>query len=191
MADFEHDRQQDNSVNRNNSHAGLKLIAVVLIGSGIILVGLFGWLLVEVAEAAPLQSLLYSWVLAVPVWSIWTGVGLWKAEPWAYKSATALFIAEMPVIAVPGFLYQFYTGMNLVVVHSTSDIKLMFHFDFGAAFKLQFAVGLQGYALGLNVIPILMLIYMKKIQRLLQSPPLPEISPASPDIPPHPSPSPE
>ncbi|HEY6249258.1 MAG TPA: hypothetical protein VI685_04820 [Candidatus Angelobacter sp.] len=177
-------------MNRNGGRTGLRLIAVVLIGSGVLLMGLFLWLLIEAAKLAALQVLLYSWVLAVPVWSIWTGFGLWKLEPWAYKSAIALFIAEMPVIAVPGFLYQFYTGMNLAVLSATTDVKLVFRFDVGAAFRLQFPPELQSFVVGLNVIPILMLIYMKKCQRLVENPPLPEISPTSPDTSPPPSVSP-
>lgn len=146
---------------REQSKTGIRLIALMLIIGGTVGVVISLWLGGRVAREAPGYAPWVLLLLAVFVLVVWTGVALWQGKRWAFIWATILFAAQLPVFVVPALIYQFYTGVYFAILFDRArDAKFNFQFMFGTSLQLHFASSLDHAVLGLNIVPIFVLIYL-------------------------------
>lgn len=115
----------------------------------------------QVLPKAPGYAALALLLIAVFLGSFWTGLALWQGKRWAFIWATILFIAQLPVVVAPQLIYQFYTGANVAILFDRArDARFNFQFMFGTSLQLHFATGVDHVVLGLNIVPIFVLIYL-------------------------------
>jgi hypothetical protein len=150
---------------RNQSDSGVKLIAIMLIVGGAVgtVISLWG-----VGQFVRQAFVLIPWMLiigAIFAWSAWIGVRLWQGMRPAYIWATILLIAQLPVVTAAGFVYHFYTGLNLaVILDLAQQSKFDFKFTLGALLQVGPSSGVEDIALGLNLVPLLALLYLWNVR---------------------------
>lgn len=146
---------------REQSKTGIRLIALLLIVGGAMGVAVALLVTGQVLSKAPGYSALALLLIAVFLGNFWTGLALWQGKRWAFIWATILFAAQLPVIVAPALIYQFYTGVYFAILFDRArDAKFNFQFMFGTSLQLHFASSLDHVVLGLNIVPIFVLIYL-------------------------------
>ena len=87
------------------------------------------------------------------------GCGAMRNKPRAYKSAMILFGLQIPIVSIPEFSYQFYTGLLFLVSFSSpANIGVEFH----AASKIGVGIasGAEDVLVGINVIAVAALMWL-------------------------------
>jgi hypothetical protein len=84
------------------------------------------------------------------VWSILTGFHLWRGQSSGRRWATILFAMQIPILTVPGFSYEYYTGLSVKVIGGHVDKPVSF--SLGSNGNLQvFDPRVTDFAYGLNL----------------------------------------
>lgn len=96
-------------------------------------------------------------------WSIWTGVDLWRGKSQALLWARILFAMQILAITVPGFRYEFNTGLMLQVLYRSARIH--FGFKLGSSFAFYISQSIEGFALGINVFAVGVFVYLMRAGR--------------------------
>src|ERR1043165_800453 len=134
---------------------GVKLISLLLALGGAAGIGVFVWALSK-ARTGFLVAVSCALIFC---WATWTGVELWRNKPRAYKSAMILFGLQIPIVSIPEFSYQFYTGLLFLVSFSSpANIGVEFH----AASKIGVGIasGAEDVLVGINVIAVAALMWL-------------------------------
>jgi len=143
----------------------VKLIALLLGIGGIAGAGVCVWTCAKLAfyQSQPVFSrataLLVVFATLFGLCS-WTGIELWKNRPRAYKWAELLLALQIPTITIPGFAYQFYTGILLLVSWNHSDGQLGFGLEIASLIDLKISSSIEDYIFGINLIALAALIYL-------------------------------
>ena len=160
----------------------IKLIALLLAIGGIVGVGICGWTCVKLAfyQSQPIFSLATGLLVVFAIifaLCTWTGVDLWRGKPRAYKWARVLFALQIPAITIPGFAYQFYTGMLLLAYWNHGEGKLGADFELASSFTFTISSRIEDSIVGINLIALAAFIYLLSIsQKTPQQAPVPAIS---------------
>ncbi len=166
----------------------------VLLGAG----GLSGcvidfWMFSKLAQSStsrPAMFVLFSCFLLVFAASGWTGWALWKGNPGAKIWAEILLAAQVPILLVHGFTYDFFTGVLFSVVWDNAQPKLNFNFNVGASITLELFTNPESWNIGVNLVALTALILMLRSPKpQLQYPTnfTPNSTPLNPqDLPPNP-----
>ena len=93
-------------------------------------------------------------------WSTWVGVNLWRGKPQAQKWAAIVLALQIPNISIPGFAYQFYTGMTLYLSWNFIEAKLDLEFQLASSIALQVSSKIEDSILGLNLIAVAALMWL-------------------------------
>jgi len=147
-----------------------KLIALLLAIGGIVGVGICGWTCVKLAfyQSQPIFSLatgllvIFAIIFAL---CTWTGVDLWRGRPRAYKWAQVLLALQIPAITIPGFAYQFYTGMLLLAYWNHGEGKLGADFELASSFTFTISSRIADSVFGVNLIALAAFIYLVYVSR--------------------------
>lgn len=91
-------------------------------------------------------------------WSGVVGVWLWQGRPAAWTWALALFVLQIPTLAVPGFAYEFYTGLAVKLVGG--DVPLPIAIELGSRIALSTGGATDGFIFGINLIAVAAAIYL-------------------------------
>ena len=96
--------------------------------------------------------------LGVFAWTLLTGTRLWRGDPRGKKWAKILYAAQIPILTVPGFTYEYYTGLLIGVVGGRvqSNLKL----EFGAGLTLYFATRISDLVYGINLFAVAAFVYL-------------------------------
>jgi hypothetical protein len=143
-------------------HWGVRLIAVILgVGAGL---GVYAFALVIPSsfQANILSGLLACILLLFLLATVWIAIGLWQWKNWAAKWAMIVLAMQVPLVAIPGFSYTFFTLVHFTIHVGTPT----FGFNFNAgytSFEVTFAQSLDTWRVGFNIVPIFALFYLQKI----------------------------
>ncbi len=136
---------------------GTRFLALLLTGGGIAGIGVFIWLATKSQMHASLLVFLGLFVLLF-AWCSWKGVDLWRGKRSGYRWAKILFAAQIPVVTLPGFHYEFYTGLNLALMFGDGGGNLPL--NLGSSISLYFSPQVVGTAYGINLIALSALVYL-------------------------------
>ncbi|HUF71540.1 MAG TPA: hypothetical protein VMR74_01445 [Gammaproteobacteria bacterium] len=130
-----------------------KALAVLLMLGGVVGIGIALFAGYQLAQAHWAYGLLMALLLALFAWSALTGVRLWRDDPRGWKWAIILFAAQIPVLAIPGLTYEYFTGIAVKVLGGGVEGPLSFGigaganiFVGGAAPELAYGVNLVAVA---------------------------------------------
>jgi hypothetical protein len=102
--------------------------------------------------------------LAIFGWAVWTGGELWQGKRRGLKMAQILFAMQIPLLRAPGFMYEFHTGL-MVSVGLATPTRFTYSFYFGSWVTFYFSPRIQDFALGINLVAVLVLIYLVRKSR--------------------------
>jgi hypothetical protein len=91
-------------------------------------------------------------------WTIWKGVDLWRGASEGYRWGKILFAAQIIKINIPGFSYEFFTGLRLNWMFGL--VKKRFSFDLGYSTEIYFASATQNFEFGINIVAVAVTLYL-------------------------------
>ena len=100
-----------------------KALAALLILGGAVGIGIALLVGYQLAQANWAYAGLMALLLALFAWSALTGIRLWRGDPRGWRWAVILFAAQIPVLAIPGFAYEYFTGIAIKLVGG--DVALL------------------------------------------------------------------
>lgn len=148
---------------------GVRFLSLLLIVGGVLGIGIVLWMAYQFLQQHWVYIFLVAAFMAVFVWTTITGVRLWHGDPRGWKWALILFIAQIPVLTVPGFSYEFYVGLAIKVV--AENAGLSFPLNFGTSINLYLDTGITDLVFGINLFAVAVAIYLflKKPGKAMQS----------------------
>jgi hypothetical protein len=140
-----------------------KLIALLLGLGGIAGAGVCLWTCVKLAfyQSQPIFSLAAGLLVVFAIifaLCTWTGVDLWRGRPRAYQWAQVLLALQIPAITIPGFAYQFYSGMLLLAYWNHGEGNLGADFELASSITFKISSGIEDSIFGVNLIALAALI---------------------------------
>lgn len=138
---------------------GAKIIAIILIMGGlcgIVIVLLMLIVCIFSHHNYFILLVLYVWVF---IGSGITGVRLWRNDPRGWAWAMIIFAAQIPVLRVPGFSYEFYLGATIKLMGG--NVEQTFPVAFGSALELLFfSIWGTNLVYGVNLFAVAILVYL-------------------------------
>lgn len=129
-----------------------------------------GVLGIAIAAIMGIQLVNQSWPLIFPMaglaalfaWTAFTGMRLWKGTPYGHKWATILFASQIPVLALPGFKYKWFTGAHFgpALQFGNGSSKITFGANVGANSQFFVGTGVSEFAIGVNLFAVIALILL-------------------------------
>jgi len=128
--------------------------------------GIVGALLVEAGARTFSDLGFVGFAVLLFAGSVWIGVDLWSGKPRGYKWAKVLLLLQVPNISIPGFSYQFYSGLMLGLSFSReADSKLNLLFELGSQMNFQFSRAVEDLVFGVNLVALAAFIYLIKASK--------------------------
>ncbi len=139
---------------------GVRVLAAILVVGGV--AGIF------VSIYLGYQLFLRHWGLVVVgivfcmvfAWTILTGIRLWHNERRGEMWAKVLYVAQVPIITVPGFVYEYYTGFSIAILggHVEDNLRLRL----GANLSVYVDSRIDDVVYGLNLFALAAVIYLMR-----------------------------
>jgi hypothetical protein len=143
---------------------GERGLACLLLVGGALGIGLSLYLATLVLRSGPIASLIALPLVLLFVWSMFTGFRLWRGHNSGRKWATILFAMQIPILTVPGFSYEYYTGLSVKVIGGHVDRPVAF--SLGSNGNLQvFDPRVTDSAYGLNLFGLAATAYLVNRRR--------------------------
>ena len=151
-----------------------RFFAAVLLVGGATGVGLTIFLAYRFAQQHWALALLAFALCALFAWSCFVGFRLWQGAPYGRKWAPVLFASQIPVLAVPGLHYQWFTGANFgpVLTFSGGSVNGTLAFNVGANGEFYVGAGGSGFMLGANLFAVLALVCLVRSNNSFKPMPL-------------------
>lgn len=96
-------------------------LALLLLVGGALGVGLSLYMATVVLRSSLIAGLIALPVVLLFVGSMVAGLYLWRGRTRGRKWATILFAMQIPILTVPGFSYEYYTGLSVAVLGGHVD----------------------------------------------------------------------
>jgi len=147
---------------------GVRFLAALLGVGGLFGIGLGLYMGYQYLQQHWVFIFLVAAFVAVFAWSTLTGARLWRGDARGWKWAIILLIAQIPVLTVPGFSYEFYTGLAIKLLGG--NVQNNFAMGFGTSINVYLDVRINDLIYGVNLFAFGAAIYLlyKKPNSVLQ-----------------------
>lgn len=168
---------------------GMKLVALLLMIGGVLGVGLTFWLdlsLVSSGRAGVLSPAIAMTGAFIVLfgWAAWVGRELWVGERRAVRMAGILFAIQVPLLRVPGLIYEWHTGFTVPITVGSGG-RFGAGFNLGSSFSFYVLPRIQDFSVGVNLVAVLVLVFLiRKSRELSAVAPLPPPAVSPPPPPP-------
>ncbi|MGH8212231.1 MAG: hypothetical protein ACREPP_03230 [Rhodanobacteraceae bacterium] len=147
-----------------------RFFAVVLVVGGVVGIAIaivFGMQLFKQNWLLGCSMLL---LLVLFAWVAFVGLRLWQGTPYGRRWAIILFATQIPVLAIPGFRYQWFTGAEFAPTLSSGSgsMTLGVHFNMGANGDFFFGGTVPQMILGINLFAILAVAMLVRSKRSIK-----------------------
>lgn len=149
---------------------GPKFLAFLLTVGGVLGVGISVYLAYTFVQQHWIYIVLAAAFGALFVWTTLTGIHLWQNKPRGWKWGKIVFAAQIPVLTVPGFSYEYYSGIAIKVLGGQADSH--FKMEVGANANFYLDTRITDLMYGVNVFALLAFVYL-----LVKSRPNPALNP--------------
>jgi hypothetical protein len=139
-------------MNQTSPNAGERTLALLLMVGGVLGVGISIFTAPQFLRMHWIYGVLIAGALFVFVWSALTGYRLWRGEVRGWKWAAILFALQIPILTVPGFSYEYYTGVALQIMGGHVDKT--FTFSLGSNANLYLDTRIVDLRYGVNLFAI-------------------------------------
>ena len=166
---------------------GMKLVALLLMIGGVLGVGLTFWLdlsLVSSGRAGVLSPAIAMTGAFIVLfgWAAWVGRELWIGERRALRMAGILFALQLPVLRIPGLIYEWHTGFTVPITVS-SGARFGAGLNLGSSFSFYISPQIQDFYVGVNLVAVLVLVFLIRKSREVSAAALPPPPPTPPPPP--------
>ena len=120
------DPTADESVIERRPTQGERGLACLLLVGGALGIGLSLYMATLVLRSSLIASLIALPLVLLFVGSMFAGLHLWRGRTSGRKWATILFAMQIPILTVPGFSYEYYTGLSVKVIGGHVDRPVAF-----------------------------------------------------------------
>lgn len=137
---------------------GSKFLAFLLTAGGFLGIGISVYLGYTFVQQHWIYIVLVAVFAALFVWTTLTGIRLWRNDPRGWKWGKILFAAQIPVLTVPGFSYEYYSGIAIKILGGQTDS----HFEIGIGANANFYLDtrITDFMYGINIFALLAFIYL-------------------------------
>lgn len=142
----------------NKNMIGVRFFALLLLIGGVLGIGLSIYMGYTFVQQHWIYLVLVFGFFALFAWSALTGVRLWRDQPRGWKWAKILYAAQIPILTVPGFDYEYYTGIAIKLIGGETDS--FFNLGLGASATLYLDTRITGLVYGVNVFALIALAYL-------------------------------
>lgn len=146
------------SVEKESQDKGSKFLALLLTLGGVLGMGLSVYLGYTFVQRHWVYVVLAVAFLSLFVWTTLTGIRLWRNDSRGWKWGKILFAAQIPVLTVPGFSYEYYSGIAIKVLGGRVDSN--YSMELGANANLYLDTRITDLVYGINLFAIGALIYL-------------------------------
>jgi len=140
------------------SSIGVRIAALMLIVGGVIGIGIGIYMGYQFLQQHWIYLVLAAAFLVVFVWSVITGIRLWKNDDRGWKWSKILFAAQIPIVTLPGCSYEYFTGAAFKVVSGNHEEN--FKLSLGATITAYLDTRITDVVLGVNIIAVVVLFYL-------------------------------
>jgi hypothetical protein len=115
--------------------------------------------------------LIFLFIFVLYTLSFIAGFFLWKKKQKGIILSIIVQIFQIPYIVAPGFIYFFISGLQLgaTVAISSNVFKVTGLFYLGSSFNVNFGSSIKYIILGVNCIPVAVIYYIRRIQKVAKS----------------------
>ena len=150
-----------------------RFFAAMLGGGGFVGMALVVFMCVKLIQQSVLVAMLIAALGALFAWAGLTGVRLWQGTRYGRKWAVILFASQMPVLAIPGFKYQWFTGAPFgpVLSFGGSTTNVGATINLGANAEFFVGSGMAEWAIGLNLFAAIAVVLLMRANRSFNTAP--------------------
>jgi hypothetical protein len=145
-------------MDRPRAKIGARAAAAVLAIGGAVGAAISAWQAPGLVSQHWIYVVIVAALLWAFVWSVVSGIRLWRGEPRGWKWATILFAAQIPVLTVPGMAYEYYTGVAVKLLGGNTDSS--FTLGLGATINVYLDTRITDLVYGVNLFAVLVLAYL-------------------------------
>lgn len=129
-----------------------KALAVLLTLGGVAGIGVALLVGYQLAQTHWAYAGLMLLLVALFAWSALTGIRLWRGDPRGWRWAAILFAAQIPVLTMPGFAYEYFTGLAVKLIGG--DVESSLSFGIGATANVFVGTPAPGFTYGVNLVAV-------------------------------------
>ena len=139
-----------------------RFFAAMLIGGGIAGIAIAAIVGIKIIQQNGLLIIPMAALAVLFAWAIYIGVRLWQGTPYGRKWAPILFASQIPVLSLPGFKFQWFTGAELgaALQFGGSSTRLGFSANLGANGQFFFGTGVTESVVGVNLFAVVALVLL-------------------------------
>ena len=151
---------------RSRSTAGDRILAFLLVVGGIAGIGISLYMATLLVRTQWIYGVIAGPLVVLFAWSVLTGFRLWRGQRRGLSWAAMLFAMQIPILSIPGFGYEYYTGFSLKIMGSHVDKPVSI--SVGATGNLQlFDPRATDTAYGLNLFALAATTYLLTRRRTI------------------------
>jgi hypothetical protein len=143
---------------------GSRALAVLLVSGGLLGISTGVILGLQLLAVSLLMILPVSMLLAVNLWAVVAGIALWRGTArgwkWGWKWGSICYAMQIPILAIHGASYEFFTGLALKLMGGEVDKHLSL--QFGATFDFFSDITSTSLFYGINLLAVMALIYLHR-----------------------------
>ena len=137
---------------------GVRFLALLLVVGGLVGIGTSVFMGYGFLPQHWVYGVIVAAFLVLFVWSLIVGVRLWRGDPRGIKWSKILFSCQVPILTVPGFSYEYFTGVSIKIVGGEVDSNVALNLGAGAEFFLDTRI--TSLVFGINIFAVLALVYL-------------------------------
>jgi len=139
-----------------------RFFAVMLVGGGIAGIAIAAIVGITLIQQNGLFIIPMAALAVLFAWATFIGMRLWQGMPYGRKWAPVLFASQIPVLALPGFKYQWFTGAELGVAmqFGGGSSRLGFSANLGANGQFFLGTDVTEFAVGVNLFAVVALVLL-------------------------------
>lgn len=144
-----------------------RLFSLALVAGGITGVVMAAMWAFRLAQQHSPGALFFGLFCFTYAWAILVGIRLWQGTAFGVRWATILFVSQIPVIALPNFRYEWFTGgyLGTTLRFSGNTTGLDFGAELGANFQFFLAGITNEVVIGVNLFALVALILLLRANR--------------------------
>lgn len=139
-----------------------RLFSAALVAGGITGVAMAILWAVRLAQRHSPGALFFGLFCFTYAWAVFVGIRLWQGTAFGVRWATILFVSQIPIIALPNFRYEWFTGgyLGTTLRLSSHNTRVSFGADLGANFQFFLSGISNEIVVGANLFALVALILL-------------------------------
>lgn len=135
-----------------------RLLSVILAGGGFLGIGTSALLAGKLLRSHWVYIFVVAALMAVYAWAVYNGIRLWRGNRRGLHWATILYASQIPILTLPGFTYEWYTGPTIKLLGG--HVKSVISFALGASINFFVDTQINETIYGVNLFALAAFAYL-------------------------------